>query len=117
MKGSVTIGARRHVVTVQNPVAPSVSGNTGEPTTETWANAVPSTWHCSIEPATTRDLERVAATSVIAQATHILRGRYHPQITTKSRLVFGTRYFSVSGIGNLEERNIDMEVVASEVVV
>lgn len=117
MKGTAPLGTRQHMVTVQNPLAVSPAGNTGEPTDQGWDTANPSTWWCSIEPATTRDLERVAATSVIAQATHILRGRYHPEITTKSRLVFGTRYFAVNGIGNLEERSIDMEVVASEVVV
>lgn len=108
------VGTHRHLVLFQNPGAPVPDGDGGY--TQSWTDASPATWHVSIDPATTRDLERVAAGTVLSTASHIVRGRYHPGVTLATRMVFGGRTFSITGKANLEERGIDMELVAVEVV-
>jgi len=115
MRGSATLGARRHQVSVYQ-VTKVASPDPGEPKVDALVPLSPATWFCSIDPATTRDLERVSAGTVTATASHILRGRYHPAITTQTRILFGTRILDVTGVSNLEERSIDMEVVAVEKV-
>lgn len=110
----MTIGARLHLVLFQNPGAPVPDGDGGF--TQTWTDLSPATWHVSIEPATARDLERVAAGTVLSTATHIVKGRYHPTVTTATRMIYGGRTFSITGKANLEERDIFMELIAVEVV-
>jgi head-tail adaptor len=73
-------------------------------------------WQVSIEPATARDLERIAAGTVLSTATHIVEGRFHAGVTTKTRMVYGGRTFSITGVANVEERGIEMQLVAVEVV-
>jgi head-tail adaptor len=114
MKLRSAVGTHRHVVTVQGPGAPVPDGD-GAFTTS-WTNLVPSTWRCSIEPATARDLERVAGGTVISTASHIVRGNYHPQITVATRLMFGTRAFSVVGVADPEERHIETICTAVELL-
>jgi len=114
MKSQTAVGTHRHLVTVQGPTAPVADGDGGS--TVTWVNLVPPTWYCSIDPATARDLERVAAGSVISTASHIITGRYHPQITVATRIVFETRVFEVTGVSNPEEREIRTIVTAVELL-
>lgn len=110
----MTVGDFRHLVLFQNPGAPVADGDGGF--TQSWTDLVPGTWHVSIEPATARDLERVAAGTVLSTASHIVKGRYHSGVTTKTRMVFGGRTFSITGVANLEERSTHMELIAVEVV-
>jgi head-tail adaptor len=110
----MSIGAARHRVLVETPQAPAPDGLGGY--TEAWTAATPALWDCSITPATARDLERLTAGTSLAAATHILRGRYHPELTTASRLVFGVRVFLVVAVGNPDERAIDSVVIAAEVL-
>lgn len=119
------IGTFRHKVLLQNPDGAVPDGDGGY--TQAWANLEPAVWNCSIDPATVRDLERVAAGTVLSSASHILKGRFHPQVTTKTRITkgprnadgtlpAGSREFSVTGVQNLEERNIELWLTAVEVV-
>jgi head-tail adaptor len=101
-------------VTFQNPGAAVPNGDGGY--TQTWADLSPATWHVAIHPATARDLERVTAGTVLATMSHLVTGRYHPQVSTQTRMVFGARTFSITGKANLEERGITMELIAVEVV-
>lgn len=110
----IPIGKRHHVVVVQNPGAAASDGDGGY--TQTFSDATPRTWHVAIEPATARTLERIAAATVIAQASHIVTGMHHAEVTTKTRLVFGARTFNVLGVANPEERNIETVAVCAEVV-
>lgn len=114
MKNQTSIGGKRHVVVVQNPGSPTSDGDGGS--VRTWTDASPRTWHCSIEPATERDLQRVTAGTVISTASHVLKGRYHPQMTTATRLLFNARVFQVAGASNPEERSIETIVIAIEVL-
>jgi head-tail adaptor len=109
-----SISEYRHLVTFQNPGASIPDGDGGW--TTTFADLSPAQWYVSIEPATARDLERVAAGTVLSTATHIVRGRYHPGVTLSSRMIFNGRTFSITGKANVEERSIFMELVAVEVV-
>lgn len=108
------IGAYRHLVTFQGPSAPVSDGDGGW--TTAWSDLDPATWHVSIEPATARDLERVAAGTVLSTASHIVKGRYHSGVTLASRMLFNSRTFSITGKANMEERSILMELTAVEVV-
>jgi len=104
----------RHLVTPQNPGPNVPDGDGGY--TNSWVDLVPPAWSCSIDPASARDLERVQAGTVLSTASYIVKGRYRSDITTKTRLLYNGRRFSVTGIGNPEERNISLELVCVEVV-
>lgn len=114
MKGQTTIGSHRHLVTLQNPGVTAPDSDGGY--TQTLVALDPAEWHCSILPATARNLERIVAGTVLATATHLLTGRYHAGITTQTRVTFNGRSFSVIGVVNLEERNIETVAVCVEVV-
>lgn len=108
------LGTYRHRVTVQNqgPAAPDGDGGY----TEGWADATPAAWDCSITPATTSDLERLTSGTVASTATHLVRGRWHAQITTASRLVFHGRILNVLFRGNPWEQDRDLVLVCAELL-
>lgn len=110
----MNIGDLRHVVTFQNPGAPVPDGDGGW--TTPWTDTDPATWHVSITPATARDLERTPHGTTISTATHIVKGRHHPDVTTQTRMLFQGRTFSINGVANFQERGIWMELIAVEVV-
>lgn len=109
-----SLGALRYVVTLGNPGDPVPDPDGGY--TETFTPLDPPTWACSIQQAAARTLEALGAGSVVAQATHVLRGRYHPGITTQTRITFAGRIFSVIYVANRDERGIETDVVAAEIV-
>jgi SPP1 family predicted phage head-tail adaptor len=106
------IGAMRHRITLQTPSTATPDGDGGF--TNTWA-ALATVW-ASIVPATARDLERVVAGTVQSSATHLVTIRYLAGVTTKTRVVFGSRLLSVTGMQNPEERNISLVLVCQEIV-
>lgn len=108
------IGTYRHRVSVQNPGAVLPDGDGGY--TSGWADADPPTMECSITPATARDLERLAAGTTLTTATHLIRARWHPQITTSSQLIFRGRTLAVVYVGNPEERDREIVIVCAEVL-
>lgn len=110
----IPTGQRRHLVILENPGAPVADADGGY--THTWAACTPSTWYVAIEPPSARDLERLAHDTVTASRASVMAGPYHPQITTQTRITFGTRVFSVAGLDNPEERSIDLVVLAVEVI-
>lgn len=105
-------GERRHLVTVQAPGPPQPDGDGGF--IETWNDLVPPQVYARIVPATARDLERTAAGTVIATASHLVTIPYHPQVTVASRIVFGTRILEITGIANRDERNIEQILICAE---
>jgi head-tail adaptor len=110
------IGQARHVVTLENPGDPAPDGDGGY--TETFAPLDPASWDCAITPASQRlrTLETLASATVLAQATHVLTGRYHPGITIETRLTFNGRRFNVINVANVEERGIETQLLAVEVL-
>jgi len=109
-----SIGDRPHLVLLQNP-GPVIPDGDGD-FTQTWTDLAPRSLYVSIEPATSKDLERVAAGTVMSTATQILKGPYHPQITTKTRVLFGARQFSVTGVASPEERHVETICTCVEIV-
>ena len=100
----LTAGARIHEVTIEAAtVGPDGSGNY----VETWAPIAGPLW-ASIAPAVAADLERLTSATVMAVATHILRCPYVAGITTLARVRFGARLFSIAGVANVEERNVQL---------
>lgn len=104
-------GERRHLVTLQNPTA--VTDNAGG-YTEQWLDCIPPRLAAQITSATARNLERATANTVITQATHIVTIPYHAEVTTQTRIVFGSRVFAVTGVTNPEERNIELNLACVE---
>jgi head-tail adaptor len=109
------IGQYRHVVTLEEPSTFVLDGQGGW--TDTWTALDPATWDCSIQAASTRDLESIGAGTVIAQATHLVKGRYHAGITTQTRLTFNGRTLNVVYLTNRDERDLETILVCAEVVV
>jgi len=108
------IGTYRHRVTLGNPGDPVPDPDGGWQ--ETFTPLTPPNWDCSIQQAAARTLEAIGAGSVVAQATHLLRGRYHPGVTTQTRVTFNTRTFSVLYVSNRDERNTETDLVCAELV-
>jgi SPP1 family predicted phage head-tail adaptor len=101
-------------VGLENP-GPAVSDGDGG-TTQTWTACSPSPVWASIVPATVRDLEKVVAATVLATVTHLVTMRYHPQVTTQTRVIYGTRIFNVTGVVNSDEDDLETVALCAEVV-
>jgi SPP1 family predicted phage head-tail adaptor len=106
----VRAGELRHLITLQTPSTATPDGDGGF--TNTWTDLA-TVW-ASIVPATARDLERLVAGTVQSSATHLVTIRYLAGVTTKTRVVFGSRLLSVTGVQNPEERNISLVLVCQE---
>lgn len=107
-------GELRHLVTLDNPGTAVADGDGGF--TQTFAELSPARVWAAIQPATARDLERVAAGTVLSTASHIVTMRYHAGVTTKTRITFGTRVLNVTGVSNPDERNRELVCLCAEVV-
>jgi head-tail adaptor len=107
-------GMKRHLVTLQNPGVDVPDGRGG--VTNVPEYLTPPTMYAAIRPATARDLERSVANTVQSTASHIVELDYHPQVTTATRVLFGSRVLQVVGVQNPDERNVDMVLACEEVV-
>ena len=105
-----SIGATRHLVTFEDPGAPVPDGEGGY--TETWTPLSPATWYVRVRPATTKDAERVTAGTVITHVSHLVHGRYHPGVTTRSRMILHGERYQITSVINLEMHGVEMELVA-----
>jgi head-tail adaptor len=107
------LGQNRNIVLVEHP---TTTADADGGYTTTYVPSTPHEWHCRFAPATTRDFERFAGGTVTAQATHVLRGRFHPGMTTQSRLRYGARVLNVVSVIDPESRHVDTECLVAEVV-
>lgn len=107
-------GELRHWVTLQNPGAEVPDSEGGF--TVTNVDLTPAQVYASIQPATARNLERIVANVEQSKASHIITIRYHPEVTTETRVVYGDRIFQVTGIQNPDERNIALLLACEEIV-
>ena len=103
----------RHRVALENPADPQPDGEGGY--TEAWHALDPPTWDCAIQAASMRDIERMVAGPVQATSTHLVRGRYHPGITTETRLLFRGRVLQVQSVADVDERQVALILVCAEV--
>ena len=93
-------GDWRHVVTLQNP------GPEG-----TWTDLDPPTWHVSLTQTTGDDIGvfvEPSAGTPISSAAYLVRGDFHPGVTTKTRMVFGSQTFAITSVENVEMRGVEM---------
>ena len=108
------IGRYRHRVALWVPGDPVSDPDGGW--TDTPVPLSPPEWDCAIAPATARSLESLGSGAVLATATHVVKGRYHPGITTQTRITFQGRVLSVLFVANRDERGIETDLVCAEVV-
>jgi head-tail adaptor len=108
------IGKYRHRVTLSAPGAPAGDPDGGF--VEAHAPLVPAVWDCEITEATARDLEQVAGSALVATATHLLRGRYHPGLTVLCRVAFEGRTFEVASVQDRDTRRLEVSVLCREVL-
>jgi head-tail adaptor len=113
-RGSPTIGATRHYVDVFEPGIPVADGNGG------WSETVnpldPPHWYCSIEAIPTPNTERASADTAVLAAGMIFRGRYHPAITTRTRIALGPRRFEVQSVQDVDLRQQVLALVCLEII-
>jgi head-tail adaptor len=113
MRPRLGSGMHAQLVTLDQPGDPVPDGLGGY--TEGYTPLVPATWYCASQAATARDLERQIAGTVQATATHLVRGAYHPGITTETRLQFEGRTFEVQSVQNVDERDVESVLVCAEI--
>lgn len=101
-------GKRNKYVAIEQPVAPASRFATGG----TWAE-VCKAW-VSIEPLAGRELWN--AQQVQSLVTHRIRMLYRAGITSAMRVKWGSRYFNIASVINPEEANVELELMATEVV-
>lgn len=109
------VGTYRHRVRLQNPGPPIPDGDGGY--TQSWTDLTPAVVDVSIQAATARSLEYLAVGTVAASASHVVTGRWHPGVTTHTRVLFGSRVLHVTGVGNVDERDVEMILMCQEQVV
>jgi SPP1 family predicted phage head-tail adaptor len=97
----------RHRVTIQvnTPVSDGQGGFT-----ESWADGA--TVYASIEPL--KGYERFQGMQMQTPVTHKIVMRYRSDVTTASRIKFGTRVFCVQEVLNPAERNRYLQIKAVE---
>lgn len=116
--GSKTaIADRPYRVTFQFPGPAIPDGDGG--TTATWIDLPPQAY-ARIVPATGKDLERVAAGTVLSTLSRIVTIPYRPDITTTARLTWidlaGRAHLAnVTGV-TPDERSTELELVCVEIV-
>jgi len=111
---TTSIGARPHWVLLQNPDTAVPDGDGGY--TQAPAPLAPPGMFAQVRPATAKDLERVAAGTVLSMASHIVTMPYHPQVTTKTQILFGARRLNVVGVASPDERHVETIAICAEVV-
>lgn len=110
-------GSLIHLMTLERPLATTPDGFGGY--TQTWARLSPSEAWASIEAATARALERIVANTVVVQASHIVKMRYHPDLDETCRMTFvdrsgTTRTLNVTDVTDVGEQGDELLVLCVE---
>lgn len=74
-----------------------------------------------VRPASLADMEALAAGTVLTQATHVISIPYHAQVTTETILLVenypnADRRLAVASRGNPDERDVELDLLCTEVV-
>ena len=110
LSGGVKSGELRHVVNIQQQArTPNASGGY----TETW-NDFAVNLYCKIEPLAGE--ERYLREQINDELTHRITMRYYPGVSSKMRVLYGTRVFQIEQVLNTEERNRVLTLYTRELV-
>ena len=114
-----SIAHRHKRITLQAPGAAVPDGDGGYTQAPVPLNPPVTFGH--VRPAGARDLERIAAGTVISQASHLVSLPFHPGVTTTTELHVEDfpnpdRRFAVITVLNPDERNAELELLCAEVV-
>ena len=115
----MAIGEYRHRVRFQKPTR-TPDGDGGY--TDAWTDLDPAEWKVSLTPASSADLERVAAGTSITAASHVVAGYFHPGVTADTRMIYRPRgasadqIFAITGVVNVDLRSVDMICGAVQVI-
>lgn len=109
---TTSAGRRPHQVQLFTAGAPAPDSDGGY--VDVWNPLEPESAWVRIEPATARNVERFSANTVTGAISHVVTMPYRPDVTSKARLVFGTRTLNVVGIQNPEERNVELVLACVE---
>lgn len=107
-------GQRRDRVLLQNPITDVPDGDGGF--IQAWADLDPPRINVSITSPSAAQLQRAKAGTVLSQSTRIILAPYHAGITTDTRILFGARQINVTGIRDIDERHIELEIIGEEVI-
>ena len=102
-------GKLRHPVTIQT--AAETQDAFGE-ATQVWSSAI--TCWASIEPLSGREL--LQGDQIIAECSHRVRLRHDTNVTTKARLLFGSRVLEIVSASDRAEKGAEMELLCKEVL-
>ena len=100
-------GNLRHSIIFQQL---TVANDTWGHSTETWTDQVNA--YAAIWPL--RGVERMEGMKLDNELTHKIRIRYRAGLHPKMRIKFGERYFNILSIINPDERDIYLEIMATE---
>jgi SPP1 family predicted phage head-tail adaptor len=100
-------GKLRHFITILTPT--DTVDATGA-TKQTWSTLI-NAW-AMVLPISAR--EYVTAGQVFTEMSHKITMRYYSGVTTKCKLQFGTRYFDIKSVSDIEERNEMMCLLCRE---
>jgi head-tail adaptor len=114
----VEIGQRIHLVSL---FTTTTTANADGGFDDVLTPLSPATLFADIRPATARDLERMAAGTVISTETLLVMLPFHAGITTKTRLTWLDRAgrshaANVTGVNNPQQRCVELVLVAVEQV-
>jgi len=103
-------GTLRHIIIIeeQSDASDGMGGFTNTWGTVTGMGAVPA----AIWPF--KATETVQAMQLEEKITHRIRIRYRSGITAKNRIKFGSRIFNIISLINVDERNISLDILATE---
>jgi SPP1 family predicted phage head-tail adaptor len=105
--------ARQCRVQIQNP-GPRVPDGEGG-TIPSWVDCQPAFMWAHIETAL-REGEREAADTTVTTVKRTVHLPYHPQVTTKTRLLYNGRILNVDRVDNMNERNATLDLTCQEVM-
>lgn len=114
----MNLGGQRNLINVFNPGAPVSDGDGGF--TLTYSAAMQPTWWASIERAGQQKAARVFSDTTLSHATHLLQGRFHPQLITKSRVTWTDRSSvlhtaDVLDVDDVQGRGVETVALVSEI--
>jgi len=101
-------GNLKHKVTIQT--YSETQSSFGEPV-KSWVNLTQA--YASITPLSAKEFFKAG---VQAEASHKVEIRYVPGVTSKMRVLYGVRVFSIESVLNIREANKSLVLVCSEVV-